>query len=403
MAELTLRNITKSFGSTPVLRGVSVVVPDGEFLSLVGQSGCGKSTLLRIIAGLETPDSGDVLIDGRSALGSAPKNRGIAMVFQDYALYPHMTVAQNLAMPLLMARLPMHARLPLLRHIMPAHRRARPAITAKVETVARQLRIDHLLERRPAQLSGGQRQRVALGRALVRDPGLFLMDEPLSNLDAKLRVEVRREITDLHRSSGLTFIYVTHDQVEAMTMSDRVALMQGGQVLQVGAPNTLYADPDTVDVARFIGSPEINLLPGRVDGGVLRVAETAWPVAIPRDAVDPIQIGVRPEAVHLTRMRGLASGRGEAEGDLPLALVTQRVEDVGPELVIHAALAGDPRTALRIRAQKTAGFASDHPIFTADTVTAAVHARDLLFFDGAGQRLRGPVEARAETRLRALS
>ncbi|MGB0904518.1 MAG: ABC transporter ATP-binding protein, partial [Mangrovicoccus sp.] len=207
MAQLQLKNIKKSFGDTPVLHDISLDIADGEFLSLVGQSGCGKSTLLRIIAGLETPDSGDILLDGNSVAESAPKDRNIAMVFQDYALYPHMSVGENMAMPLVMARLPLYARLPGMRRLTPIGRKTQPEIRAEIEKVAIQLRIDHLLDRKPAQLSGGQRQRVALGRALVRNPQVFLMDEPLSNLDAKLRVKVRTEISDLHASSGLTFVY----------------------------------------------------------------------------------------------------------------------------------------------------------------------------------------------------
>ena len=305
MARLDLSNINKSFGETPVLHDISLNVADGEFVSLVGQSGCGKSTLLRIIAGLESPDSGDILIDGVSVRDSAPKDRNIAMVFQDYALYPHMSVGENMAMPLVMARLPLYARLPGMRSVLPVGRRTQPEIRGEVEKVARQLRIDHLLDRKPAQLSGGQRQRVALGRALVRNPQVFLMDEPLSNLDAKLRVQVRTEITELHASSGLTFVYVTHDQVEAMTMSDRVALLQAGHLLQVGAPNALYSNPASLDVARFIGSPEINIAAGERENTGVRLGQALLPVMVAGKG--PVQIGIRPETLSVAEAPELIS------------------------------------------------------------------------------------------------
>lgn len=384
MAQLELKNIKKSFGHTSVLHDISLNVADGEFVSLVGQSGCGKSTLLRIIAGLETPDSGEILIDGHSVRDSAPKERNIAMVFQDYALYPHMSVGENMAMPLVMARLPLYARLPGMRSVTPVGRKAQLEIRAEVEKVATQLRIDHLLDRKPAQLSGGQRQRVALGRALVRNPQVFLMDEPLSNLDAKLRVQVRAEITELHASSGLTFVYVTHDQVEAMTMSNRVALLQTGHLLQVGAPNALYTNPANLDVARFIGSPEINIAAGeRVAEGV-RMGDATLPVAV--EGQGPLQIGIRPEAISIPGASGLVA---RAQGAGPtLQFVKQIIEDLGPEILIHGHFAHAPDALIRIRAQKCESYGAGAALARAESLSVTLNPAQLLFFDADGQRLR---------------
>lgn len=384
MARLELTNIKKSFGDTAVLHDISLDVEDGEFVSLVGQSGCGKSTLLRIIAGLETPDSGDILIDGTSVLESAPKDRNIAMVFQDYALYPHMSVGENMAMPLVMARLPLYARLPGMRRVTPVGRRAQPEIQAEVQKVASQLRIDHLLDRKPAQLSGGQRQRVALGRALVRNPQVFLMDEPLSNLDAKLRVQVRAEITELHDTSGLTFVYVTHDQVEAMTMSDRVALLQTGHLLQVGQPNALYADPANLDVARFIGSPEINIAAGeRVADGV-KLGDVMLPVGL--DGTGPVQVGIRPEAISVPNAAGLAALEQPVKGPV-LTFAKRMIEDLGPEVLIHGHFAHAPESLVRIRAQKSGVYGETGALSRAKTLQVMLNPEQLLFFDAEGNRL----------------
>ncbi|MBY6093013.1 ABC transporter ATP-binding protein [Maritimibacter alkaliphilus] len=379
MARLTLTDIKKSFGETQVLKGISLDVQDGEFLSLVGASGCGKSTLLRIISGLEAADSGRIEIDGVAVDQATPKARNVALVFQDYALYPHMSVAQNMAMPLVMGRLPMRARLPGAKWLTPGHAQTRRDIAAKVQQVAEQLRIAHLLDRRPAALSGGQRQRVALGRALVRDPSLFLMDEPLSNLDAKLRVEVRREIVELHRKSGLTFVYVTHDQVEAMTMSDRVALLQEGHLLQVGPPGTLYGDPASVDVARFIGSPEINLLPVRAAGQGLQLAGQVLPVASGQPAGRDMMLGIRPEAMRLAGTDGAGGPAFELE------VLRHGVEDLGGELVVHGALAHAPDMTLRLRVQK--GPDAAVPLHLPERFTAEVPMAALLLFGADGQRV----------------
>jgi multiple sugar transport system ATP-binding protein len=292
---IKLSGIGKSFGPTRVLQDIDLTVREGEFLSLVGMSGCGKSTLLRIIAGLETTDRGTVSIGGQDATARDPADRNLAMVFQSYALYPHMTVRQNIATPLRMRMLRLSGRLPLIGSLV-APRRIREQIAAAVDEAAETLQISHLLERKPAQLSGGQRQRVALARALVRQPAAFLMDEPLSNLDAKLRAHMRAELAALHRKLGATFIYVTHDQIEAMTMSDRIALMIDGRIEQLGSPDELYRTPATLAVARFIGSPQINLLPAETGtDGRVGVCGTWLDLQAPSG---PATLAVRAEDIH---------------------------------------------------------------------------------------------------------
>jgi multiple sugar transport system ATP-binding protein len=304
MAGLTIRRAQKLFGATTAVHDFSLDVGDGEFVTLLGPSGCGKTTLLRLVAGLETLSSGEIVLDGRAIHDLAPSQRNIAMVFQSYALYPHKTVAENIAFPLLMrAALPL--RIPGLRRLVPGCRALDRQIADRIDPIARMLQIAHLLGRKPAQLSGGQRQRVALARAMVREPRLFLMDEPLSNLDAKLRTSTRAEIVDLHRRLGTTFIYVTHDQSEAMTMSDRVVLMHEGRIQQVGTPAELYRDPKSTFVAEFIGQPRINILPLRFESGAAYLAGQAIRnlpaqvdgVALPRA---DLRIGLRPEAFSLS-------------------------------------------------------------------------------------------------------
>ncbi len=265
-AGVEIRGLAKRFGATEVLRDLHLDVKAGEFLCLLGPSGCGKSTLLRILAGFDAPSAGDVAIDGRSLLGVPPKERDIAMVFQSYALYPHMSVRQNLAAPLIMRRLSFLQRQPLLGSLVPGTRAIRREIGREAERVAAQLRIEALLGRKPGQLSGGQKQRVAIGRAIIRQPRLFLMDEPLSSLDAALRAEMRGELVELQRRLGITTIYVTHDQTEAMTMADRIVVMMGGNAMQIGAPLDVFHDPQHVAVAKFLGTPAINLLPGTPAG-----------------------------------------------------------------------------------------------------------------------------------------
>jgi len=247
MANVTIDKVRKSYGEVEILHGVSVDIADGEFVVLVGPSGCGKSTLLRMIAGLETISGGTISIGGRVVNDLPPKERDISMVFQSYALYPHMTVAENMAFSLTLAGAPKE------------EKRARVAKAAQI------LGLTELLDRHPRHLSGGQRQRVAMGRAIVRDPQVFLFDEPLSNLDAKLRVAMRAEIKSLHRRLATTTVYVTHDQVEAMTMADRIVVMNGGHIEQIGRPLDLYDNPQSLFVAEFIGSPSMNLLKGRIE------------------------------------------------------------------------------------------------------------------------------------------
>jgi multiple sugar transport system ATP-binding protein len=279
MARVEVDKVVKRYGAIEVVHGVSTAIEDGEFVVLVGPSGCGKSTLLRMIAGLETVSDGNIVIDGQVVNDVAPKERNIAMVFQNYALYPHMTVAENMAFSLKLSRVP------------------KQEMRAKVEQAAGILGLEKLLDRYPGQLSGGQRQRVAMGRAIVRDPEVFLFDEPLSNLDAKLRVQMRAEIKALHQRLKTTTIYVTHDQIEAMTMADRIVVMRDGIIEQVGAPLDLYDNPTNIFVAGFIGSPAMNFLEGVVESGVFTGPE--W-IRIRTSAPDgPVVAGIRPDKVGL--------------------------------------------------------------------------------------------------------
>ena len=363
MASVTLHRISKRFGTTEVLRDVTLEVADGEFLAILGASGCGKSTLLRILAGLEGCDAGSVMLGEEDVTERPAKARNLAMVFQSYALYPHMTVRQNIALPLELRRLSAWQRVPLLGRL--SGGAARRGIAAEVAQVAVALALEGLLERRPSQLSGGQRQRVALARAMVRHPAAFLMDEPLSNLDARLRGEARAEIVALQRRLGATMLYVTHDQEEAMAMADRVAVMQQGRVLQIAAPQALYDDPVSLEVARFVGSPPMNAFAARLaPEGRIEVAGAALPFRAEQGGA--VTLGVRPEALRLAP-HGIA------------ATVT-RIERLGAEAILHAAIPGIAADALaRLAPEHVAGLAPG------DTVSL-MPARALLF--GAdGQRL----------------
>lgn len=328
MASISLSGINKAYNRSTTVRDVNLHVSDGEFLSLVGPSGCGKSTLLRIIAGLISQDSGSVAIDGREVDALEPMHRDIAMVFQSYALYPHMTVAQNIGFPLLINRLSWPQRLPLAK-LVPSVRSVHHEIRSEVDRVSGPLGLSPLLSRRPAQLSGGQQQRVALGRAMIRRPHAFLMDEPLSNLDAKLRTDMRGELVALHRSLGATVLYVTHDQAEAMTMSDRIAVMHGGTILQIGKPQDVYHHPASIDVALFIGSPSINILPGRtIAGSIVAVDQMQLELEAIQLPIDtPVSIGVRPEALKLVSL---------TEPGLTGQVVL--VEHLGSEVLVHTRL-----------------------------------------------------------------
>jgi multiple sugar transport system ATP-binding protein len=294
MASVTIRAVRKNFGEVPILHGVDIAIADGSFTVLVGPSGCGKSTLLRMIAGLEQVSGGEILIGERLVNDLPPKARDIAMVFQNYALYPHMTVRRNMAFALEMAK------------------QDKPAIQAKVARAAEILGLGVLLDRYPRQLSGGQRQRVAMGRAIVRDPQVFLFDEPLSNLDAKLRVAMRSEIKELHQRLKTTSVYVTHDQIEAMTMGDQIVVMRDGRIEQTGSPLQLYDQPANQFVAGFIGSPAMNFLPGRLrrEGGAARVElGDGTRLDAPADAGgadgQPVVFGTRPEHLMLADAGGI--------------------------------------------------------------------------------------------------
>ncbi len=354
MANLKLQAITKRFGATQALKGIELDIRDGEFLTLVGPSGCGKSTLLRIIAGLEEQSGGDVLIADKRVSKVRPSERDLAMVFQSYALYPHLSVFDNIAVPLRMRWLSTWQRLPLAHWLVPGTRAQERNITGRVAEASEILGLQELLNRKPAQLSGGQRQRVAVGRAIVRHPKVFLFDEPLSNLDAKLRVHMRTEITQLHRRLRSTFIYVTHDQTEAMTMSDRIAVMMEGELVQVGTPSEVYQNPRDVRVAEFIGSPKINLFPGSVtsNGNVYLLGkETALCLEAPL-AGETIQIGIRPEHLCLADPeRAIFSG------------VVQLIENLGAEVFLHLHLdGGDQSVIVRLPHDLAAGIAVKHRV-----------------------------------------
>src|ERR1700694_840486 len=327
MAQVTLRKLVKNYDDTPAVRGIDLDISDKEFVVLVGPSGCGKSTTLRMIAGLEDITAGEVLIGGEVVNDVPPKDRDIAMVFQNYALYPHMTVYENMSFGLRLKKV------------------AKDEIARRVENAARILDIAELLERKPKQLSGGQRQRVAMGRAIVRDPKVFLFDEPLSNLDAKLRVQMRTEIKKVHQKVRTTTVYVTHDQVEAMTLADRVVVMNHGRIEQIGTPNDLYHNPATRFVAGFIGSPAMNFIPSRLEdvGGKLHIRLTdriAFPLPPKRAARyqgvarnDKLLLGLRPE--HITEAKAHPEPGVEA-----FDTVLDVTEPMGMETLVYFTLEG---------------------------------------------------------------
>ena len=335
MAEVSIRNVYKSFGPVKVIQGVSMEVADGEFVVMVGPSGCGKSTLLRMIAGLESITSGEIAIGGRVVNNIEPKDRDIAMVFQNYALYPHMSVHDNMAYGLKIRGLP------------------RSEIDVLVQRAAATLELADLLKRSPRELSGGQRQRVAMGRTIVRSPAVFLFDEPLSNLDAKLRVQMRAELQALHQRLQTTTLYVTHDQVEAMTLAQRMLVMNQGRAEQIGAPLEVYTRPSTTFVAGFIGSPPMNLIPGRIsaDGGALVTGageQVRLPRAMPALAGREVLLGVRPEHFETC--------------DAASALLVPQinfVELLGSDSLVYGYLGADKRGA-RLAARLHAASAQAH-------------------------------------------
>lgn len=306
MATVGLRNIKKSFGKTEVIHGVSVDIEDGEFIVIVGPSGCGKSTLLRMVAGLESVTDGEVQIGGRRVNEMEPMERDIAMVFQNYALYPHMSVRQNMAYGLKIAK------------------QSKTEIESKVAEAARLLQLESYLDRKPKELSGGQRQRVAMGRAIVREPAVFLFDEPLSNLDAKLRVQMRMEIKELQAKLGVTALYVTHDQVEAMTMADRMIVMNDGVAEQIGTPLDVYERPQTLFAAQFIGSPAMNIIEGEVSGNKLTLTNGAV-IPCKTEHRGAVLAGIRPEHV-------VADTKG------PIELEVSFSEPLGANTLLHSRL-----------------------------------------------------------------
>jgi lactose/L-arabinose transport system ATP-binding protein len=361
LASVELQNIDKSYGSFQAIENLNLSVDDGSFTVFVGPSGCGKSTLLRMIAGLENITSGDLLIDGRQMNQADPIARGVAMVFQNYALYPHMTVEQNIGFSLRMAGMD------------------KAGISRSVAAAAATLQIEPLLKRKPSQLSGGQRQRVAIGRAIVRNPAVFLFDEPLSNLDAELRVSMRVEIAKLHRRIGATMIYVTHDQTEAMTLADKIVVMRAGKIEQTGTPDTLYADPDNLFVAGFIGSPRMNFLDGTLGshglvglscGAVFKTELTA------HGAGTAIKVGIRPE--HFT-------GRDEAGGGIDVKVDV--VENLGGTRFIYGTLSSGQSIIVEDR--------SEAALRPGETITAGFPARKVLLFAPDGTRIRVPQQTKA--------
>ena len=343
MATIELRKLVKSYGKTDVIHGIDLGIKDGEFVVLVGPSGCGKSTTLRMIAGLEDISGGEIRIGDQVVNDLDPKARNIAMVFQNYAIYPHMTVRQNIAFGLYTSKLPKADK------------------DRRVEEAGAILGLTPYLDRRPAALSGGQRQRVAIGRAMVRDPAAFLFDEPLSNLDAQLRAQMRIEIKRLHQRLGTTIVYVTHDQVEAMTMADRIVVMKDGYILQAGSPLELYENPVDVFTARFIGSPSMNVLRGGQSGSGYGI-----------DAAGPLFLGMRPHDLKI--------GESVADPVLTLSGPVTSVEPLGSETLVHFEVAG----------QSVTGTAPGNQIpATGSAITASLPRGLLHRFDGSSEKAVG--------------
>jgi multiple sugar transport system ATP-binding protein len=376
---LAVADVKKNYGANPVLKGVSFAAREGEFIALVGPSGCGKSTLLRIIAGLEAADAGELHIGGRDVTALRAADRDVAMVFQSYALYPHLTARQNMAVPLALRNLSTAQRLPFIGRFMPGRARVMAEIAAKIDAAAESLKITPLLDRKPGQMSGGQRQRVALGRAIVRSPKAFLMDEPLSNLDAALRVHTRGEIVDLHRRLGATTVYVTHDQEEALSMADKIAVMKDGHILQFASPRTIYADPDHLDVAEFIGTPKINIIAADVSQtGVVEISGEG--VA---EGFDPwrgqlVTVGVRPDQAELV------PDEPHIEGQHRVPFQLDRLEFLGSEAIAHGTLTSG--NTIRVRVEPD--FGEKHG---ARALALVIPRESLLVFATDGTRLRPTV------------
>ncbi len=348
---LELKDIRKSFGSVEVIHGIDLQIEEGEFVVFVGPSGCGKSTLLRLIAGLDDPTSGDILLQDKRVNNVPASERGLSMVFQSYALYPHMAVRQNLSFGLENIR--MH----------------RAEIDRRVNDAAELLQIDQLLSRRPGQLSGGQRQRVAIGRAIVREPIIFLFDEPLSNLDAELRLQMRVEISNLHAQLKNTMIYVTHDQIEAMTMADRIVVLRGGVIEQVGKPLDLYNTPANKFVAGFIGAPQMNFLKGQLDGNSLKLdcgLTREVPVRDPA-SVQKVTLGIRPEAIDVS-----LEGKGAER------ITVQNFEQLGAVTYIYGAFASGETLTVQLARQIQ--------LERGQEISVSMHAADFHIFGGDGEK-----------------
>ncbi len=379
MSEIELRNVTKRFGGTTAVSNASFTIDDGEFFILVGPSGCGKSTLLNMIVGLEEVSEGEIRVDGRRVNDLDPKDRNMAMVFQSYAIYPHMSVRENIAFPLKLAKL------------------SREEVDRRVGKAAEILELEEYLDRKPRALSGGQRQRVAMGRAIVREPKAFLLDEPLSNLDAKLRVQMRTEIARLQNRLGTTTIYVTHDQTEAMTLGDRIAVLRKGEVLQIGTPRELYEQPHNLFVAGFIGSPAMNFVPARWSGGQLELPFGA--LEMPTDSANAVQAmehpliaGFRPE--HLQAIDA------QAHTGLHLEARAEVVEWLGADLFVYfdIKLEGFETLTLPEDLEIQTGHASRHTLVArlgpgpavkeGDTLRLGLEPRDVQVFDaGTGNKI----------------
>jgi ABC-type sugar transport system ATPase subunit len=343
--QVRFEDIVKMHGEFAALKGVSFEIEPGEFFALLGPSGSGKSTTLRILAGLDAPTSGRVFIDGQDITASDARDRDIAMVFQSYALYPHMTVYENIAFPLEMAKLP------------------KAEIVPAVQEAARKVAIEHLLDRKPGQLSGGQQQRCALARAIVRKARLFLLDEPLSNLDAKLRLETRTELKKLQRSLGVTAVYVTHDQEEAMTLADRMAVFMAGEIQQIGRPAEVFARPNSIDVAAFIGSPPMNLIPARYSSGSVEIAGYRLETGLKESGERDVVVGIRPSAVRI------------AAGGIPATV--ELVEDLGDTAILDLDCGG---TFIRARVSD-----GDIPREGA-SLSITARAKDIHLFDRTTRR-----------------
>lgn len=341
MATVSLNAVKKRFGSTEVIHGVSTDIQDGEFIVIVGPSGCGKSTLLRMVAGLESVSEGEIQIGSKRVNELEPMDRDIAMVFQNYALYPHMSVRENMGYGLKIAGL------------------SKSVIEEKVQAAAKLLQLGEYLDRRPRDLSGGQRQRVAMGRAIVREPAVFLFDEPLSNLDAKLRVQMRLEIRDLQARLGITSLYVTHDQVEAMTMADRMIVMNAGRAEQIGTPLEVYERPQTLFAAQFIGSPSMNVLDGVIENGALRIGDAM--IESQTTASGKVTVGIRPE--HII-----------ADPDGPLSVTVQMGEPLGANTLLHGRI-GNSSDAFTI------SLPGVHHTDPGEKIAFRVDPENLHFFD----------------------